>query len=69
MHAWAINTAKEDIVKMPRVANAYTVFGKFDLIVEEEASDLAELARLVADKIRSVSGVVSTETYICYEPT
>jgi len=54
---------------MPRVANAYTVFGKFNLIVEEEASDLAELARLVADKIRSVSGVVSTETYICYEPT
>ena len=53
---------------MPRVANAYTVFDKFDLIVEEEASDLAELARLVADKIGSPSGVVSAETYIYCEP-
>ena len=64
MHALVIKTAKEEIVKMLRVANAYTVFGKFDLIVEEEVSNLTELARLVADKTRSVSGVVSTETYI-----
>jgi DNA-binding Lrp family transcriptional regulator len=53
---------------MPRVANAYTVFGKFDLIVEEEISNLAKLTRLVADKTRSVSGVVSMETYIYCEP-
>jgi DNA-binding Lrp family transcriptional regulator len=53
---------------MPRVANAYTVFGKFDLIVEEEVSNPTEFARLVADKTRSVSGVVSMETYIYREP-
>ncbi len=57
-------TAVEEIVKMPRAANAYNVFGKFDLIVEVEARDLGKLARLVADKIGSPSGVMSTETYM-----
>lgn len=57
-------TAVEEIVKMPRAANAYNVFGQFDLIVEVEDRDLGKLARLVADKIGSPSGVMSTEAYM-----
>ncbi len=52
----------EEFVRMPRAANTYNVFGESDLIVEVEACDPSELARSVADKIGSPSGVVSTET-------
>lgn len=61
-------TAKEEVAKIPGVINVYNIFGGYDLIVEVEAEDLGELSRLVADKIRAVSGVLTTETFICYEP-
>jgi len=61
-------TAKEEAAKIPSVVNVYTVFGRYDLVVEVEVKDLSELSRVVNDKIRSVSGVRSTESYICYEP-
>jgi DNA-binding Lrp family transcriptional regulator len=63
-----VKTVKEEIAKMPGVLNVYTVFGRYDLIVEVEAKDLSELSRLVDDRIRAVSGVLSTETFVCYEP-
>lgn len=64
----SVKTAKEEVAKVSGVLDVYTVFGEYDLIVEVEAKDLGELSSLVADKIRSVSGIVSTQTFICYEP-
>ena len=62
-------TAKEEVAKISGVVNVYTIFGGYDLIAEAEAKDLSELSRLVDDRIRSVPGVMSTETFICYEPS
>lgn len=59
-------TAREIIEKMPEVVRAYNVFGRFDIIAEVEVEGLKELSRLVADRIRAVSGVRATETFICY---
>ena len=64
----SVKTAKEEVAKVPGVLDVYAVFGEYDLIVEVETKDLGELSSLVADKIRSVSGIVSTQTFICYEP-
>jgi len=57
---------REKIESLPEVIRAYNIFGRYDVIAEVETKDLKELSRLVADKIRTIQGVVSTETFICY---
>ena len=57
-------SAKEDMMKIEGVTKVYGVFGRFDLIVQIEASDLEELARIITDKLRATSGVLSTESLI-----
>jgi len=42
----------------------YGVFGRYDIIAIAEASSLESLPSLIADKIRSISGVTSTETLV-----
>jgi DNA-binding Lrp family transcriptional regulator len=64
--AW--KTLQEEIAKIPGVLRVDLVFGRYDVIVEVEVKDMNEIT-LVADRIRSVSTVVSTETFICYQPT
>ena len=60
-------TVKEKIAKMPGVIRVDGVFGRFDIIAEVEAKEPRELSLLVTDKIKSISSVVSTETFICHE--
>jgi DNA-binding Lrp family transcriptional regulator len=60
-------TIKETIKKMPGVIKVDSIFGRFDIIVEVEADEPHELSRLVIDKIKSISSVVSTETFVCHE--
>ncbi len=57
-------SAKEEMMKIEGVTKVYGVFGRFDLIVQIEASDLEELARIITDKIRATSGVLSTESLV-----
>jgi len=57
-------SAKEEMMKVKGVTKAYGVFGRFDLIVQIEASDLEELARIITDKRRATSGVLSTESLV-----
>ena len=56
---------KEEIKKMEGVKTVYSVFGRYDLIVQVEASTLEELPR-VTDKIRAIAGVLSTESLIVH---
>lgn len=60
-------TIKEKIAKMHGVIKVDSVFGRFDIIAEVEASEPHELSHLVTDKIKSIPSVVSTETFICHE--
>jgi len=60
-------TVLEEVSKIPGVIKAYAIFGRFDVIAEVEVEDLSELSRLTQDKLRAISGVLSTETFICHE--
>jgi len=56
---------KEEIKKVEGVKKVYTVFGRYDLIAQVEASTLEELSR-VADKMRAIAGVLFTESLIVH---
>ncbi len=57
-------SAKEEMMKIEGVTKVYGVFGRFDIIALVEAQNLEELSRIITDKIRAISGVLSTESLI-----
>ena len=57
-------SAKEEMLKIEGVTKVYGVFGRFDQIAQIEAANLEELSRIIADKIRAIPGVLSTESLI-----
>ena len=59
-------TIKEEISKLPGIKKVDGIFGRYDMIAEVEAKDASDLSRLVTDKIKAISCVVSTETFICH---
>lgn len=56
--------ALEKIRRIEGVSHVTGVFGRWDLIVDVEATTLQELTELVVSKIRSVDGVENTETLL-----
>ncbi|MFN3550519.1 MAG: Lrp/AsnC family transcriptional regulator [Endomicrobiia bacterium] len=46
------------------VTHITAVFGRWDLVLDVEAKDLAELSWLVISKIRKIKGIENTETLI-----
>lgn len=61
-------TIREEIAKLPGIKKVDGIFGRFDIIAEVEAKDHSELSHLVTDKIKAISCVASTETFICHGP-
>jgi len=57
-------SAKEEMSKIKGVAKVYGVFGRYDLVVQIEASTLEELSRIIMDKMRALPGVLSTESLV-----
>jgi len=57
-------SAKEEIGKIKGVVNIYGTFGQYGLLVQVEAANMEDLSRIIIDKIRAVSGVLSTESLI-----
>lgn len=51
----------------PSIIRADFVFGSYDVIVEVEASNLADLGRLVFENIQVLPGVEATETCLAVE--
>lgn len=56
--------AIEKIKDTKGVSHVTAVFGRWDLVVDIEAADLQTMTTIVAGKIRSISGVFSTETLV-----
>lgn len=56
--------AIERIKDTKGVSHVTAVFGRWDLVVDIEADDLQTMTTIVAGKIRSISGVFSTETLV-----
>ncbi|MBI5242119.1 MAG: Lrp/AsnC ligand binding domain-containing protein [Elusimicrobia bacterium] len=46
------------------VAHVSAVFGRWDLVLDMETDDLPSLSNTVVNEIRSISGVLSTETLV-----
>jgi DNA-binding Lrp family transcriptional regulator len=59
-----VKSVKEEISKIKGVAKVYGVFGRYDLLVQVEATALEDLSRTVIDKVRAINGVLSTESLI-----
>ena len=64
LHLNFAKLTKERIAKIKGVKEVYGVFGRDDIIARIETNSLESLASLIADKIKSISGVISTETLV-----
>lgn len=52
------------IKSVPNVAHVSAVFGRWDLVLDMESEDLPTLSNIVVHEIRSIPGVLSTETLV-----
>ncbi|MBN1539640.1 MAG: Lrp/AsnC ligand binding domain-containing protein [Candidatus Thermoplasmatota archaeon] len=52
----------EKLNSAPEVKEAHFLFGEYDIIAKVVARDFNGVSRIVLDKIRSIDGVVHTET-------
>jgi len=59
------NNVFESIKKMEEVREAYTIFGAFDIIIKAEFEDNDQLSNFVINKLKSLEGVLETQTNIC----
>jgi len=59
-----MKTIKEEIRKVAGVKEIYGVFGRYDFVIRVETKTLEELGNLVTDCIRSIKGVLTTETLV-----
>lgn len=54
----------EQLIRIKKIQEAHILFGEYDLIVKTESRDFNSLGRFVLRKIRSISGVMDTETLV-----
>lgn len=59
--------ALDEIKALEGVKEIKAVFGRWDAVATIEASDINALALLVVGKIRTISGVATTDTLITAE--
>lgn len=56
----------ELLASEPGIAEAYTVAGKYDLILHARLNDNDELAELVTERIAKLQGIRSCETMVAF---
>ena len=56
----------ERIKEISGVLEAHLVFGRYDVVAKVQSKDTDDLSGLVVDRIKSIPGVLWTETYIAY---
>ena len=59
------NNVFETIKTMDEAREVYLIFGAFDIIVKAEFQDNDQLSTFVVDKLKSLEGVLETQTYVC----
>lgn len=55
---------QEEVMKIPGVTEAHSIFGRFDIIAKVTVNSLSELTSKVTDDIGGIQGVHSTETFV-----
>lgn len=56
----------EQIADIDGVSEVYSVTGELDLIAMVRVREIDDVAKVVADQLNKVQGVVSTQTQIAY---
>jgi len=55
---------EQTIRKLPYIRESMIVFGEYDIVVFIEAPDSSRVAEIVTKSIRTIDGVVKTETLL-----
>ena len=52
----------DKLEKDPEIIEMHPLFGEYDIIVKVEAKDFNGVAKIVLENIRSIDGVLNTQT-------
>lgn len=52
------------IKEIKGISHVSAVYGRWDLVVDIETDDLPQMSRLVVEKLRTIPGVLTTETLV-----
>ncbi len=61
------NKVAEALADMDGVSEVYSVAGRFDLAAIVRVADNDQLAKVVTERIRAISGIASSETLIAFQ--
>lgn len=59
------NDVFETVKTMEETREVYLIFGAFDIIIKAEFEDNDQLSSFVVDKLKSLEGVLETQTNVC----
>jgi len=59
------NSVFETVKGMDETREIYQIFGAFDIIIKAEFQDNEQLSNFVIDKLKSLEGVIETQTNVC----
>jgi DNA-binding Lrp family transcriptional regulator len=57
-------TVKKQLLDIAGVVEVFAVLGGYDLVARVRADDLDKLTALIADRLRSIPGIQSSETLL-----
>ncbi len=55
---------RQEISKIPNIAEMHEVMGPYDFVVEIEVSSLQEIPRILGERIRTIDGIQSTTSLV-----
>ncbi len=58
------NQTMSKIKDIKGISHVSAVYGRWDLVVDIETDDLPQMSRLVVEKLRTIPGVLTTETLV-----
>ncbi|MHA1787376.1 MAG: Lrp/AsnC family transcriptional regulator [Candidatus Thorarchaeota archaeon] len=61
----AQNDVFETIKNMDETREVYMIFGAFDIIIKAEFENNNQLSSFVIDKLKTLEGVIETQTNVC----
>lgn len=56
----------KNIREIPEVSESHEVMGPYDIIVEIQAQDLAEIPPILGERIRRIEGIESTTSLVTF---
>ncbi|MGY5873865.1 MAG: Lrp/AsnC ligand binding domain-containing protein [Candidatus Thorarchaeota archaeon] len=59
------NDVFEAVKLMDETREVYVIFGAFDILIKAEFQDNEQLSNFVVNKLKSLEGVLETQTNVC----